>query len=92
MLMKIVGIQGNYMLYSWFRTFFTVPPSWSGRRVLLNFGAVDYEATVYVNGNQTGINRGGYFRFMLDATDYLSSNGTNELQAVSYSKFGTYPD
>jgi beta-galactosidase/beta-glucuronidase len=46
---------------------------------LLNFGAVDYEATVFVNGNQVGFSRGGYFRFTFDATDYLSSNGTNEL-------------
>ncbi|KAN0099295.1 glycoside hydrolase family 2 protein [Hyaloscypha variabilis] len=73
------GIQGEYTIYSWFRTSFTVPSSWAGRQVLLNFGAVDYEATVYVNGNNIGFNRGGYFRFELDATNYVSFNGTNEL-------------
>ncbi len=29
--------------------------------VLLNFGAVDYEATLYINGGQAGFNRGGYY-------------------------------
>lgn len=43
------GIQGSYAFYSWFSHNFTVPHSWGDRRVLLNFGAVDYEATVYVS-------------------------------------------
>lgn len=35
--------------YSWFRTEFDVPGEWNDERVQLNFDAVDYEATVYVN-------------------------------------------
>lgn len=66
------------MLYSWFRTTFKVPSGWSGQNVLLNFGAIDYEATVFVNGQQAGFNRGGYFRFAVDVTKYLQS-GPNEL-------------
>lgn len=42
------GIQGSHNFYSWFSRNFTVPGRWDGGRVLLNFGAVDYEATVYV--------------------------------------------
>ena len=34
----------------WYRRTFAVPDGWQGRRVLLNFGAVDYEADVWVNG------------------------------------------
>ncbi|KAL1641987.1 hypothetical protein SLS61_009870 [Didymella pomorum] len=67
-------------LYSWFQTSFDVPSAWpTGNRVLLNFGAVDYEATVFVNGKEVGFHRGGYFEFTFDVTDYLSTNGTNEL-------------
>ena len=51
--------------------------------MLLNFGAVDYEATVYVNGNKIGFNRGGYFRFEIDVTDHISFNETNELYVFS---------
>jgi beta-galactosidase/beta-glucuronidase len=47
---------------------------------LLNFGAVDYEATIFVNGQQAGFHRGGYFEFTIDVTPHLNANGTNELQ------------
>ena len=40
-------------------------------RVLLHFQAVDWEATVYVNGRQVGAHRGGYDAFALDITDAL---------------------
>jgi len=67
-------------LYSWYQTTFEVPTDWpSDNRVLINFGAVDYEATVFVNGKKAGFHRGGYFEFTFDVTDHLSSNGTNEL-------------
>ena len=45
----ISGIQGEYTIFSWFSHNFTAPDRWRDRRVLLNFGAVDYEATVYVS-------------------------------------------
>ncbi|KAF7134020.1 hypothetical protein CNMCM5793_005600 [Aspergillus hiratsukae] len=73
------GIQGNHTLYSWFSTTFTVPKPWKHQNVLLNFGAVDYEATVFVNGKQAGFNRGGYFSFTLDVTQFVSFDGSNEL-------------
>lgn len=67
------------MLYSWFSTSFTVPSSWRKQQILLNFGAVDYEATVFVNGRKAGFNRGGYFRFTVEATDHVSFDRDNEL-------------
>jgi beta-galactosidase/beta-glucuronidase len=74
------GIMEKGHLYSWFKTSFDVPTDWPvGNRVVLNFGAVDYEATVFVNGNQVGFHRGGYFEFSFDVTDYLSANSSNEL-------------
>ena len=76
------GIQGTHTTYSWYRTTFTVPTHWSGDRVLLNFGAVDYEATVFVNGRTATFHRGGYSAFSLDVTDYLNG-GENELYAIS---------
>lgn len=67
------------MLYSWFSTLFEVPSTFTGERTLLNFGAVDYEAWIYVNGQYAGFNRGGYFEFTIDVTDQISGNSTNEL-------------
>ena len=64
---------------AWYRREFTVPQSWGGKRVLLHFGAVDWEATVYVNGRSVGMHRGGYDAFSFDITSCLKRNGANEL-------------
>ncbi|PLW26352.1 hypothetical protein PCANC_04290 [Puccinia coronata f. sp. avenae] len=78
------GIMENHM-YSWYRRTFVVPQGWSGHNVLLNFGAVDYEATVFVNGKNVGFHRGGYFKFTLDITDALKQAGQeNELLVFVY--------
>ena len=66
-----------------YRRTFTVPASWSGRRVQLHFGAVDYEATVWVNGVQVTSHRGGYDRFEADITPQLNG-GTNEIVVRVY--------
>ncbi|MBY9064809.1 glycoside hydrolase family 2 [Sphingomonas yunnanensis] len=62
----------------WYKRRFAVPADWQGQRVLLHFGAVDYEASIMVNGSLVGTHRGGSDAFSLDVTDYLKS-GDNEL-------------
>jgi hypothetical protein len=63
----------------WYRRLFTVPKDWSGQRVLLHFGAVDWEAVVWVNGKKLGDHRGGYDAFSFDVTDALKEGGEQEL-------------
>jgi hypothetical protein len=53
----------------WYRRTFTVPQMWQGLRILLHFGAVDWEAEVFVNGKSLGTHRGGYDGFSFDVTD-----------------------
>jgi beta-galactosidase/beta-glucuronidase len=53
----------------WYRREFDVPPISSGQRLLLHFGAVDYRATVWVNGSHAGQHEGGYTPFTFDITD-----------------------
>jgi beta-galactosidase/beta-glucuronidase len=74
------GIQAapGAALYSWFSTTFNVPHSFGDQDILLSFGAVDYEATVFVNGHNATFHRGGYFTFTVDITAYLR-RGDNEL-------------
>jgi beta-galactosidase/beta-glucuronidase len=82
----ISGIMTMGVTHMWFGTNFTVPSNWAnGRRVLLNFEAVDYEATVFVNGAKVGFNRGGYSRFTFDITANLVE-GNNKLWDPSYSR------
>ena len=62
----------------WYQRSFDVPKDWMDGRVLLNFGAVDWEATVWVNGKEIGQHRGGYDPFSLDITDALDTDGPQE--------------
>ena len=55
----------------WYKRTFTIPSSWSGKRVMLNFGAVDWSADVYINGILVGNHTGGYAPFSLDITSAL---------------------
>ncbi|MEU2353945.1 PA14 domain-containing protein [Streptomyces misionensis] len=64
--------------WSLYRRTFKVPASWrvgSGNRLHLNFGAVDYEAWVYVNGKQVAHHTGGYQAFTADITDAVTRRG-----------------
>lgn len=63
----------------WYRRTFEVPAGWKGERVLLHFGAVDYEATVSVNGKQLSRHRGGYDPFTVDITEALRESGPQEI-------------
>jgi len=63
----------------WYRRSFEIPAAWKGSRVLLHFQAVDWEATVWVNGRQVGSHRGGYDAFSFDITDALRAGGAQEL-------------
>lgn len=47
----------------WYRRRVQVPASWSGRDLLLHFGAVDYDATVWVDGQEVKRHRGGFTSF-----------------------------
>ena len=57
----------------WYRRRIAVPEAWGPRRVWLHFGAVDYEARVWVNGDEVGRHRGGHTPFGFDVTDHLKA-------------------
>src|SRR6266581_3450511 len=63
----------------WYRRTFAVPKSWVKERVLLHFGGVDWETTVWVNGKQLGTHRGGYDGFSFDVTTALMSSEEQEI-------------
>ena len=63
----------------WYRRTFTIPRGWKDKRVLLNFGAVDWSAHVFVNGKEVGKHQGGYDGFSFDITDVLKPKGEQEI-------------
>ena len=60
----------------WYRRTFSVGKLSPDQRVLLHFGAVDWDTRVFVNGKEVCQHRGGYQAFSFDVTPYL--NGGNE--------------
>ena len=66
----------------WYRRQFEVPRKWTGQRVWLHFGAVDFETMVWVNDQRIGEHQGGYDGFSFDITDALKPSGPNELKVA----------
>ncbi|MEG1649488.1 MAG: glycoside hydrolase family 2 TIM barrel-domain containing protein, partial [Rikenellaceae bacterium] len=58
---------------------FTIPSQWKEQRVLLNFGAVDWRADVWVNEVKVGEHTGGYTPFSFDITSAISRKGVNNI-------------
>lgn len=63
----------------WYKREFTIPVEWRDRNIRINFGAVDNNARVYINGNNVCTHTGGYAAFGADITRYLSDDGRNVL-------------
>ncbi|MBO5312591.1 MAG: beta-galactosidase [Clostridia bacterium] len=47
------------------------------KRVILHFGAIDYESYIYINHKQVYHNIGGYVGFEVDITDYVEMGKEN---------------
>lgn len=67
----------------WYRRSFSVPAAWKGERILMNFGAVDYECLLWVNGGIVGSHVGGFDAFTFDITPYLKDGANEVMLAVT---------
>jgi hypothetical protein len=72
---KMVGADNKL----WYRRTFETPKDAIGKRLLLHFGAVDWQTTVWVNRKEIGSHQGGYDPFTFDITDTLKADGTQEI-------------
>jgi hypothetical protein len=79
----ISGVKQHHD-YSWYRRTFTVPAAWSGQRILLHFGAIDWEAEVFINGTSLGIHQGGGNPFSYDITAQVAGSGPHILVVRVY--------
>jgi beta-glucuronidase len=72
--------QDDKLLYYegtiWYRRKFNVTPS-PGRRYFLYFGAVNYEANIYLNGKKLGSHKGGFTPFQFEVTGRLNNGGNS---------------
>jgi beta-galactosidase/beta-glucuronidase len=72
---KTLNKQSNL----WYNRRFTIPAAWKGKKVILHFGAVDWETDVWVNDIKVGNHTGGYTPFSFDITAALNAKGDNRL-------------
>ena len=72
---------------------FDIPSAWKGKKILLHFGAVDWETTVWVNDVKVGHHTGGFTPFSFDITPALLSKGVNKLMVKVWdpTDHGTQP-
>ena len=66
----------------WYKRTFQVPSAWKGKEILLHFGAVDWQADVFVDDVLIGSHVGGYTPFSLNATPYLSAKSATHKLVV----------
>ena len=59
----------------WYQRDFEVPSKWNGKRIMLNFGAVDWKCDVWVNDIKVGSHTGGYTPFTFDITQAVKKKG-----------------
>ena len=68
------GIEVASFLHAcWYRRTVSLPEVPDAARVILHFGAVDYEATVWIDGQRTICHEGGYTPFCIDVSQWAGS-------------------
>jgi beta-galactosidase/beta-glucuronidase len=68
--------QSDFCAAVWYRRAVSVPPAWAGRRVRLHFGAVDYEATVWVDDAEVARHTGGFTPFAVTLPEAITGGST----------------
>lgn len=63
----------------WYQRTISIPSSWKGKRIMLHFGAVDYIASIYIDGENAGRHWGGSSSFALDITRFVKPGETHNL-------------
>jgi len=64
----------------WYEEEFELNLERNKKRILLHFGAVDWEAEVWVNGQQAGIHQGGFDSFSFDITPFLNKGKAQKIK------------
>ncbi len=74
---KLSGVERtDYKGAAWYEREVDVPSEWAGKRVYLNFEAVDWQARVWVNGIFAGENDNGYLPFSIDLSRFVEPGKT----------------
>ena len=78
---KLSGIgHTDFIQEMYYQRTFTVPKVWKNKKILLHFGGVDYQSSIFVNKRKAGSNTGGSTPFSIDITSSVSLHKANDLK------------
>ena len=83
----------DFLNQVWYHRKLAIPAAYAGKRILLNFGAVDYSCVVYLDGKTVGEHSGGFASFSIDLTSYVKPGATHDLvlRVVNDPRTGSQP-
>ena len=73
-----VGFK-DFIPEMWYHRTLSVPDGWAGKRIILHFGAVDYIASIYIDGKIAGRHWGGSSSFDVDITRLVNPGQEHDL-------------
>lgn len=77
---KLSGVaHTDFINCLWYQRKLSIPADWSGKKILLNFGAVDYYSEIYIDGEFVQSHWGGSSSFSVDITRFVKSGQTHNL-------------
>lgn len=77
---KLSGVNHmDFIEQMWYQRSISIPENWKDKKIMLNFGAVDYHAEIYIDGNYLGNHDGGSSSFSLDITPAVEPGNTHSL-------------
>ncbi len=79
---QLSGVSGALLKASdflWYHRKFALPAAWRSQRVLLHFGAVDWDASVRINDTEVVTHQGGYDGFSADITEQLAGGDEQDI-------------
>lgn len=94
------GVHRIWLETGWYRRDIEAPADWAGQRIILHFGAVSHEATIWVNGTEVVRHTGAYLPFEADITDALverqgtlivRAHNPNDKRAIPHGKQRSVP-
>jgi beta-galactosidase/beta-glucuronidase len=69
----------DFVEMMWYHRQIAIPEDWAGKRVLLHFGAVDFESEVFIDGTPAGRHWGGTSSFTHDITAHVTPGQAHNL-------------
>lgn len=77
---KLSGVEyKDFIEAMWYHRKLAVPADWSGKKIMLNFGGVDYYSTIYIDGKVAGKHWGGTSSFAVDITRFVEPGKEHDL-------------